>query len=336
VLNCRTYAQRTARRGCATGSWRLRTQRIWSERSHCAVVVCASSLRAREGNVRSAKRTVIQICSQCGALLYDDSPECSFCDAPLGVSRQTAEAVGVAVDVSEPEWRKEVARRLEAYRERRHRYEDDSQSALPFIQEIEEDEEIPLAASPEAARSRQPERVEISLIQPELDFVPARDYRSHPQTALVPVASNEARRWAGILDGIFLFLTYAGFLALFRSLGGQMLLDKVGTAVYASTFFLLYIQYFALFTTFAGATPGMQLRGLYVVRLDGYLPDTSQLLWRSFGYCLSGGTLLLGFLWSLWDEDHFTWQDRISQTYVTSATPLTDCESVAVARGGKL
>jgi uncharacterized RDD family membrane protein YckC len=286
------------------------------------------------GNVRSAKRTVIQICSQCGALLYEDGEACSFCDTPLGAPKDTAVAVGIGANSSEPEWRKEVARRLEAYRVRHHRYDDDdSQSALPFLQEIEEDEEIPLAPPRATAHSQQPERVEISLIQPELDFAATRDYRSHPQNALVPVASIEARRWAGILDAIFLGLAYAGFLALFRSLGGQMLLDKVDAAVYATTFFLLYIQYFALFTTFAGATPGMQLRELYVVRLDGHLPDTGQLLWRSFGYFLSGGTLLLGFLWSLWDEDHFTWQDRISQTYVTSATPLSDSESVAIAPG---
>lgn len=277
---------------------------------------------------------MIQICSQCGALLYEEVKACSFCDTPLSVSEESVEAVGVAANSAEPEWRKEVARRLEAYRARRRRYsDDDSQSALPFHPEIEEDEDTPVAPTRAAARSRQTERVEISLIQPELDFAAARDYRSHPQNALVPVASIEERRWAAILDAIFLGLTYAGFLALFRSLGGRVLLDKVDAAVYATTFFLLYIQYFALFTTFAGATPGMQLRGLYVVRLDGHLPDTGQLLWRSFGYFLSGGTLLLGFLWSLWDEDHFTWQDRISQTYVTSAMPLSDSEPVAIAPG---
>jgi hypothetical protein len=34
--------------------------------------------------------------------------------------------------------------------------------------------------------------------------------------------------------------------------------------------------------------------------------------------------MMLGFVWSLWDEDHFTWQDRISQTYITAATPLME------------
>ena len=161
-------------------------------------------------------------------------------------------------------------------------------------------------------------------IQPELDFSSSPDDRAHPQTALVPVAGLAERRLAGVLDAFFLALTYAGFLGLFRSLGGELDCAKVDAIVYLATFYLFYAQYFFLFTTFAGATPGMQLRELTIVRLDGSLPDTRQLLWRSFGYLLSGATMMLGFLWALWDEDHFTWQDRISQTYITAATPVME------------
>ena len=179
------------------------------------------------------------------------------------------------------------------------------------------------AHSTAAQRKPQNDRVEIN-IQPELDFSSSPDDRAHPQTALVPVADLAERRRAGALDALFLALTYAGFLALFRSLGGQVVMEKVDAIVYLAAFYLFYAQYFFLFTTFAGATPGMQLRGITIVRLDGSLPDTRQLLWRSFGYLLSGATMMLGFLWSLWDEDHFTWQDRISQTYITAATPLME------------
>ncbi|MFZ3217467.1 MAG: RDD family protein [Candidatus Acidiferrales bacterium] len=238
----------------------------------------------------------------------------------------------------EPEWRREVSRRLEAYRIRRGRYQpDDSQSGLPFSRAsaaVEEDDleiaeielrERPRARAPQrvALRKSPDERVEIN-IQPELDFTSFPDDRAHPQTALVPVASLGERRWSGVLDGLFLALTYAGFLGLFRSLGGQLALQKVDAVVYLATFYLFYAQYFFLFTTFAGATPGMQLRGLTIVRLDGSLPDTRQLLWRSFGYVLSGATVMMGFVWSLWDEDRFTWQDRISQTYITAATPVME------------
>jgi uncharacterized RDD family membrane protein YckC len=136
---------------------------------------------------------------------------------------------------------------------------------------------------------------------------------------LVPVAEVSERVYGGLLDVVFLFLTYAGFFALFGSLGGRFSFGKADIAVGAVTFFLIYAQYFTLFTALGGATPGMQLRGLHVVSFDGNAPSPGQLVWRSFGYLVSGATLLLGFLWSLWDEDHLTWQDRISQTYITHA-----------------
>ena len=218
---------------------------------------------------------------------------------------------------------------------RRRLRPDDPQSGLPFIREPEFEEEIPIPERPRPRanpRPRHTERMEIR-IQPELDFSSSPDDRAHPQTALVPVAGLVQRRLAGVLDAIFLAFTYAGFLGLFRSLGGELMFQKVDTIVYATTFFLLYAQYFFLFTTFAGATPGMQLRGMTIVRLDGTLPETRQLLWRSFGYVLSGATLMLGFLWALWDEDHFTWQDRISQTYITAAVPVVNPDAFEVPAG---
>ena len=266
---------------------------------------------------------------------------------------------------TEPDWRDEVSRRLEQYRARRgHLRGEDSQSGLPFqdeprVSRREEARRLAAADARKAAetaalaeaaaeaearerqaaqskaaaararlaqRQRQPERVEIR-IQPELDFSSSPDDRAHPQTALVPVASLADRRWAGALDAIFLVFTCAGFLGLFRSLGGEITAGKTDVLVYALAAYFFYGFYVSLFTVLAGSTPGMQLRGLAVVRLDGSLPDTRQLLWRSFGYLLAGATLMLGFLWALWDEDRFTWQDRMSQTYVTAAVPLSDLDA---------
>ncbi|MFI5091966.1 MAG: RDD family protein [Candidatus Acidiferrales bacterium] len=277
---------------------------------------------------------MIRICSQCGALSLEDVEKCSFCDFPFVEDRIISEpvAVGASAAAEEPEWRREVSRRLEQYRARRGRlHPGEYQSGLPFSTELdlEEDEVRERPRQRPATRQRQAERMEI-CIQPELDFSTALHDRAHPQTALVPVADLAERRSAGMLDALFLALTAAGFLGLFRSLGGQIIFEKVDAIVYLTAFYLFYAQYFFLFTTFAGATPGMQLRGLTIVRLDGTLPDTRQLLWRSFGYLLSGATLMLGYLWALWDEDHFTWQDRISQTYITAAAPLADSDSFDV------
>jgi uncharacterized RDD family membrane protein YckC len=285
---------------------------------------------------------VIRICSKCGALLLEETERCSFCETPLAENNEILQPVtsgeGVSEEPAEPEWRREVSRRLEQYRARhgRSRPEDDSQSGLPFREAavrktpyLDQDARERHRA---VARHRAAERVEIS-VQPELDFSNAPDDRAHPQTALVPVASLAQRRWAGAIDVLFLGITCVGFLGLFRSLGGQIVVDKAGAIVYLIVGYLFYALYFSLFSTLAGATPGMQLRGLSIVRLDGSLPDTRQLLWRSFGYLLSGATLMLGFLWATWDEDHFTWQDRISQTYITAAVPISEIDSFEFPAG---
>jgi uncharacterized RDD family membrane protein YckC len=271
--------------------------------------------------------------------LLDDTESCSFCDVPASERGEIPEPVTVGanspVETPEPEWRLEVSRRLEQYRARRgHLLPDESQSGLPFQHPSavhDFDEEISeRPRSRPAQRPRQTERVEI-CIQPELNFSSSPDDRARPQTALVPVASLAARRWAGIIDALFLGLTCAGFMGLFRSLGGQMTLEKTDAIIYLAVAYLFYALYFFLFTVMAGATPGMQFRGLTVVRLDGSLPDTRQLLWRNFGYLLSGATLMLGFVWAIWDEDHFTWQDRMSQTYITAAAPLSEFDLLDVS-----
>ena len=294
--------------------------------------------------------------------MLEDADNCSFCDAPLAEIGENLEPVAVGsvspdrgasarpalagAQSAEPEWRREVSRRLEDYRaRRRHLLPDDSQSGLPFSRQSKIDqEEAARELQREAERQRQAERqrprtarrqterVEI-CIQPELDFSNTLNDRAHPQTALVPVASLTERRKAGLLDALFLALTYIGFLGLFRSLGGQLLAEKGDAIVYLSAFFLFYALYFFLFTTCAEATPGMQLLCLTTVRLDGTVPDTRQLLWRSFGYVLAGATLMLGFLWAWWDEDRFTWQDRISQTYITAAMPLIEQDALQLPDG---
>jgi uncharacterized RDD family membrane protein YckC len=274
-------------------------------------------------------------------LLLEETARCTFCETPAAEDDEILQPItfgeGVPEEPVEPEWRREVSRRLEQYRARHGRPSpDDSQSGLPFRgspnpgapyldHDARERRRI-------VARHKTSERVEI-CVQPELDFANAPDDRAHPQTALVPVASLAERRWAGAIDALFLGITCAGFLGLFRSLGGQIVVDKAGAIVYLIVVYLFYALYFSLFSTVEGSTPGMQLRGLSIVRLDGSLPDTRQLLWRSFGYLLSGATFMLGFLWALWDEDRFTWQDRISHTYITAAVPISDTDSFGFPAG---
>ena len=281
---------------------------------------------------------MIRICPKCGALLLRPNVKCSICEVPSEEGTiPIPEAVAATARETHPsgglEWRREVSRRLREYRARRYPNEiDDSQPELAWYQKIAlEPESAPKRVRPKSTqRARPSERVEI-CVQPELDF--SAGDRAHPQSPLVPVAGLAERRLAGAIDGVLLGLTCVGFAALFRSLGGQISLEKVDAVIYLAVASLIYGLYFFLFTTLAGSTPGMQLRCLTVVGMDGSLPDTRQLLWRSFGYVLSAAALALGFFWALWDEDRFTWHDRISQTYVTSATPVVVPEPIELQPG---
>jgi uncharacterized RDD family membrane protein YckC len=273
---------------------------------------------------------VTRICPKCGALLLTRTANCSFCGIPgelAASSPRIATSASSSKSTGEIHWQSEVTRRLGDYRARKQRLQPEAaQPVLPFRQPKESPEPVRERPRPRANPNpshRRMERLEI-CVQPELDFSSSADDRARPQTALVPVASLSRRRGAAALDALFIGITSAGFLALFHALGGQIGFEKMDILVYAVVLYLFYGQYFFLFTTLAGATPGMQLCELSCVRLDGSLPDTRQLLWRGFGYLLSGATLLIGFLWAIWDEDHFTWQDRISQTYVTAASPVED------------
>jgi uncharacterized RDD family membrane protein YckC len=154
-------------------------------------------------------------------------------------------------------------------------------------------------------------------MQPEFHFT-VPDEADHPHAPLVPVADVRERSRAVGIDLACVAAGYGFFLGIFAMLGGHFSFGKPEAGIFAVTFFLLYAAYFVLFTAFGGATPGMYFRGLSVVNFDGAPAGPRQLLWRSFGYLVSGVTIL-GFLWAWWDEDHLTWHDRISQTYLTTA-----------------
>jgi uncharacterized RDD family membrane protein YckC len=252
-------------------------------------------------------------------------------------------------------WRGEVSQRLEAYRTRRRRlapsaaqsqfsFEDPPGKTPPHTSaavaeppgSIEEDFSFTVAIG------RPAKKCVIEQSRMVIDVSVPPDFETPPQTQLVrehrksqpglhPVASIDDRRLAALIDFGCLLFAYGGFLMLFGSLGGQFALSKLNAAVYAATFAIVYLQYFALFTTFGGTTPGMMMRDLQVVSFSGEPPTPRQMLLRSAGYVLSAGTFFLGFLWAMWDEDELTWHDRLSRTHLSAAQTFADLENSSVA-----
>ena len=287
------------------------------------------------------------VCPHCGAANRPTSLWCVFCRTPLradsaaepasrsgrqaipapahlAVSVAEAAEAAEAAPSSEPQWRLELNRKVEAYRERHGTAPPKPpQSRLPFP-------EPAVAPAPRPALARLPkpkpverqgsERLQIFVDQQGLDF-PAGTIPS-PNHALVPVAGLSRRALAWCIDIGFLVACWGMFLGLLAGLGVEIATNRLALGICLAILFLLYAQYFGLFTTFGGTTPGMRVAHLRVVSFDGNPPTPKQLLWRSLGYLVAGGAVMLGFLWALWDEDRLSWQDRTSQTYLTSLVPI--------------
>jgi uncharacterized RDD family membrane protein YckC len=295
----------------------------------------------------------VRVCNFCDSSLTLDLSSESAISAP-GVQERSGlptcrnQANASPGRDSDPPWRGELAQRLQTYRVRRRRVAPNlAQSALPFEEPAadppvhtsigvaeppamaDEDFAFTIAIGRNAA-TREDARMVIDVSLPPasgqaLEQTPARDARSE-QTGLYPVASIDERRIAGLIDAGCLLFAYGAYLTLFGSLGGQFTFSKLSAAVCVTTFVIVYLQYFALFTVFGGTTPGMMLRGLQVVSFSGESPTPRQMLWRSVGYMLSAGTFFMGFLWAMWDEDALTWHDRLSQTYLCPARTFADID----------
>src|SRR6266849_172584 len=193
-------------------------------------------------------------------------------------------------------WRGELAQRVDAYRTRRRKLAPNAaQSQFSFdtphgktqprtslvVEDppasVEEDFSFSIAIG----RPAKKDILEESRMV--IDVSPPPDSESNPKAqgteaerkslpGLHPLASMDDRRLAALIDFCCLLFAYGGFLALFGSLGGQFTLSKLTAAVYTTTFAIVYLQYFALFTIFGGTTPGMMMRGLQVVSFSGEPP----------------------------------------------------------------
>jgi uncharacterized RDD family membrane protein YckC len=253
-----------------------------------------------------------------------------------------------------PNWRGELSQRFKAYHTRRRQLSTNvAQSRFSFDEFADQRqtgasvalEEPPAPTgndfsftiaigrpSKELLIEESPMEIDVSLRPDAEGQAQARPVQveTKSQLGLYPIASIDDRRLAAIIDLFCLLFAYGGFLGLFGSLGGHFTLSKLSVAVCATTFAIVYLQYFALFTIFGGTTPGMMMRGLQVASFSGEPPTPKQMLLRSVGYLLSAGTIFLGFLWAMWDEDELTWHDRLSRTYLSAEQTLADIETSGV------
>ena len=180
---------------------------------------------------------------------------------------------------------------------------------------------------PANAGSRQPSRhpARVQEGQGRLDFLPAEPAapRTLPTTveAVIycdaPVATTLHRAFAAALDLSMVFIGYGLFLLGFYLAGGEIVLNRQNEFFFGGGLLLVALAYGALWTVAGAETAGMRWMRLHLISFEGFPLDRRQRALRFAGSCLSFGTLGLGLLWSLADEESLTWQDHISRTFPT-------------------
>jgi uncharacterized RDD family membrane protein YckC len=88
---------------------------------------------------------------------------------------------------------------------------------------------------------------------------------------------------------------------------------EIGSAVALA---IVAAGYLALFFTLARATPGMRYAQLRLCTFDGQVPTRAQRITRLMAMLLSVLPVGLGLAWAIFDDDHMTWHDRLSRTYM--------------------
>jgi uncharacterized RDD family membrane protein YckC len=79
---------------------------------------------------------------------------------------------------------------------------------------------------------------------------------------------------------------------------------------------LIALLYQTLFLILAGATPGISYARISLCTFDGQVPTRAQLLYRLGALLLSVLPVGLGVAWILFDDDHLSWHDQLSRTYL--------------------
>jgi uncharacterized RDD family membrane protein YckC len=74
--------------------------------------------------------------------------------------------------------------------------------------------------------------------------------------------------------------------------------------------------YQAVFFTLGRATPGMRYANVSLRTFDGRTPGRTRRCGRLMAMALSLLPVGLGMVWALFDEEHLSWHDRLSGTYL--------------------
>ena len=132
----------------------------------------------------------------------------------------------------------------------------------------------------------------------------------------LPVASMSARLMAAVVD---FALILAGFVTTGFFVASNVQhppFGKTAEILGFAAIAVLVLLYYAFFFSLPRPTPGMKYARIGLCTFNGQNPTRAQLRRRLGAMVLSLLPIGLGFAWSIFDEDHLSWHDRYSQTYL--------------------
>jgi uncharacterized RDD family membrane protein YckC len=154
----------------------------------------------------------------------------------------------------------------------------------------------------------------------ELDEHPQTQQQAQPENATgkqsIFLAPLGRRLMAVVVDGALIVAAFFACAMMLVSRMSQVPAPKSMEVLVVFGLALAGFLYHALFFALATSTPGMRYAGIALCTFDEESPNRAQLRWRLGAMVLSLIPVGLGFVWAVFDEDHLTWHDRISQTYL--------------------
>ncbi len=124
------------------------------------------------------------------------------------------------------------------------------------------------------------------------------------------------RAMAAVVDGSLVLAALSaitlGIVSRAHSLPG-MRMAELGAAVGLLIMSALYI---GLFNAMGQGTPGMRYARIALSTFEGEIPTRRMRFQRLAALVPSVLPVGVGMLWSIFDEDHLSWHDRLSRTYL--------------------
>jgi uncharacterized RDD family membrane protein YckC len=140
--------------------------------------------------------------------------------------------------------------------------------------------------------------------------------KSDPAAKSTHLAPVGLRLMANVVDGALILASFiaSGFIAAANFQHPPT--GKTGELVGVVALAIISMLYYAAFFSMGMSTPGMKYAGIGLCTFDDQSPTRAQLRRRLGAMVLSLLPVGLGVVWSVFDEEHLTWHDRYSQTYL--------------------